>query len=165
MIRGIIGLSKRSIIAKQWIGKNSIQVTLPKDFGRSLNTRNFSQLENSIYIGSNINHFSNDLKSKDFSSINQEATKLTKQQEFHAKREDQAQNNSKTVKTENKPIQKKKKVKSLEELLTQSGEKENEIAPTDGELYHNPETGEVGGPQYEPTKFGDWSKKGRVSDF
>ena len=30
----------------------------------------------------------------------------------------------------------------------------------------NPQTGEVGGPQgYEPTKFGDWAKAGRVSDF
>ncbi|KAI6238247.1 Succinate dehydrogenase assembly factor 4, mitochondrial-like protein [Aphelenchoides fujianensis] len=30
----------------------------------------------------------------------------------------------------------------------------------------NPETGEVGGPQGpEPTRYGDWERKGRVSDF
>jgi len=30
----------------------------------------------------------------------------------------------------------------------------------------NPETGEVGGPRgLEPTRFGDWERKGRVTDF
>ncbi|XP_065351995.1 succinate dehydrogenase assembly factor 4, mitochondrial-like isoform X2 [Cloeon dipterum] len=30
----------------------------------------------------------------------------------------------------------------------------------------NPKTGEVGGPRGpEPTRFGDWERKGRVSDF
>lgn len=30
----------------------------------------------------------------------------------------------------------------------------------------NPSTGEVGGPKGpEPTRFGDWERKGRVSDF
>eukprot|EP00013_Stygamoeba_regulata_P008809 CAMPEP_0177683148 /NCGR_PEP_ID=MMETSP0447-20121125/31634_1 /TAXON_ID=0 /ORGANISM="Stygamoeba regulata, Strain BSH-02190019" /LENGTH=153 /DNA_ID=CAMNT_0019192691 /DNA_START=176 /DNA_END=639 /DNA_ORIENTATION=- len=30
----------------------------------------------------------------------------------------------------------------------------------------NPLTGEVGGPRgYEPTRYGDWAKNGRVSDF
>uniref|UniRef100_A0A0K0D6T2 Succinate dehydrogenase assembly factor 4, mitochondrial n=1 Tax=Angiostrongylus cantonensis TaxID=6313 RepID=A0A0K0D6T2_ANGCA len=30
----------------------------------------------------------------------------------------------------------------------------------------NPETGEVGGPAGpEPTRYGDWERKGRVSDF
>lgn len=30
----------------------------------------------------------------------------------------------------------------------------------------NPKTGEVGGPTGpEPTRFGDWERKGRVSDF
>ena len=30
----------------------------------------------------------------------------------------------------------------------------------------NPETGEVGGPSGpEPTRFGDWERKGRVTDF
>lgn len=32
--------------------------------------------------------------------------------------------------------------------------------------YVNPLTGEIGGPKGpEPTRFGDWSKNGRVSDF
>lgn len=30
----------------------------------------------------------------------------------------------------------------------------------------NPKTGEVGGPRGpEPTRYGDWERKGRVSDF
>uniref|UniRef100_A0A1L8E047 Succinate dehydrogenase assembly factor 4, mitochondrial n=1 Tax=Nyssomyia neivai TaxID=330878 RepID=A0A1L8E047_9DIPT len=30
----------------------------------------------------------------------------------------------------------------------------------------NPETGEIGGPRGpEPTRYGDWERKGRVSDF
>ena len=30
----------------------------------------------------------------------------------------------------------------------------------------NPVTGEVGGPRgKEPTRFGDWERKGRVTDF
>lgn len=30
----------------------------------------------------------------------------------------------------------------------------------------NPETGEVGGPKgKEPTRYGDWERKGRISDF
>ena len=30
----------------------------------------------------------------------------------------------------------------------------------------NPKTGEIGGPRGpEPTRFGDWERKGRVSDF
>lgn len=32
--------------------------------------------------------------------------------------------------------------------------------------YHNKQTGEIGGPRgKEPTRFGDWERKGRVSDF
>lgn len=30
----------------------------------------------------------------------------------------------------------------------------------------NPHTGEIGGPRgVEPTRYGDWERKGRVSDF
>ena len=33
-------------------------------------------------------------------------------------------------------------------------------------LGYNPETGEIGGPRGpEPTRYGDWERKGRVSDF
>eukprot|EP00002_Diphylleia_rotans_P030069 TRINITY_DN6161_c0_g2_i2.p2 TRINITY_DN6161_c0_g2~~TRINITY_DN6161_c0_g2_i2.p2 ORF type:complete len:123 (-),score=25.59 TRINITY_DN6161_c0_g2_i2:114-482(-) len=35
-----------------------------------------------------------------------------------------------------------------------------------GPVRHNPETGEHGGPiGPEPTRFNDWERKGRVSDF
>lgn len=40
---------------------------------------------------------------------------------------------------------------------------DDDILPTE---FINPETGEIGGPKGpEPTRFGDWSKNGRVSDF
>lgn len=38
----------------------------------------------------------------------------------------------------------------------------------DGDIleFVNPKTGEIGGPRGpEPTRYGDWEKKGRVSDF
>ena len=39
-------------------------------------------------------------------------------------------------------------------------------AQEEGGVYVNPVTGEVGGPRGpEPTRFGDWNLKGRVSDF
>ncbi|KAG0367839.1 hypothetical protein BC939DRAFT_464252 [Gamsiella multidivaricata] len=37
--------------------------------------------------------------------------------------------------------------------------------PTEFEGDTNPTTGEVGGPKREPVRFGDWSFKGRVTDF
>lgn len=36
----------------------------------------------------------------------------------------------------------------------------------EGQVNHNPSTGEVGGPKGpEPTRYGDWEKGGRCSDF
>ena len=52
------------------------------------------------------------------------------------------------------------KAKSLEDVLTA-----NETNDVDSE-YVNPKTGERGGPKGpEPTRFGDWERNGRVSDF
>jgi len=43
-------------------------------------------------------------------------------------------------------------------------EGEDPFAPFEGR--RNPRTGEVGGPTGpEPTRYGDWERKGRVSDF
>ena len=51
--------------------------------------------------------------------------------------------------------------KALEDSLKAAKEAEEE-----GGVYVNPVTGEVGGPRGpEPTRFGDWNLKGRVSDF
>lgn len=42
-------------------------------------------------------------------------------------------------------------------------DKEEDDTPT---VYVNPQTGEVGGPRGpEPTRYGDWERKGRCSDF
>ena len=45
-------------------------------------------------------------------------------------------------------------------------EKEMNDTEIDSGPYFNPETGEVNGPRGpEPTRFGDWERGGRVSDF
>lgn len=55
-------------------------------------------------------------------------------------------------------------IKSLEDIP--------QIHPSGKDVYEpwpdniNPHTGEVGGPTGpEPTRYGDWERKGRVSDF
>ena len=53
------------------------------------------------------------------------------------------------------PPPKKKPIEEEEE------DEEEDLGP-----YVNPETGEVGGPKGpEPSRYGDWERKGRVSDF
>eukprot|EP00011_Vannellida_sp_DIVA3-517-6-12_P002219 CAMPEP_0114628164 /NCGR_PEP_ID=MMETSP0168-20121206/12673_1 /TAXON_ID=95228 ORGANISM="Vannella sp., Strain DIVA3 517/6/12" /NCGR_SAMPLE_ID=MMETSP0168 /ASSEMBLY_ACC=CAM_ASM_000044 /LENGTH=114 /DNA_ID=CAMNT_0001839525 /DNA_START=21 /DNA_END=365 /DNA_ORIENTATION=- len=53
------------------------------------------------------------------------------------------------------------------EKLQQAAVQEEEGQKEDPEaLDRNEETGECGGPQGpEPTRYGDWERKGRVSDF
>ncbi|KAK9666790.1 hypothetical protein RND81_14G211500 [Saponaria officinalis] len=64
--------------------------------------------------------------------------------------------------------------KGVKEEVTQEREKdevdddddEDDDDDDDGGVYVNKETGEVGGPRGpEPTRFGDWEKGGRCSDF
>jgi len=53
--------------------------------------------------------------------------------------------------------------RDLEEEDFEDKDDDEDIMP---EEYINPHTGEIGGPRGpEPTRFGDWSKNGRVSDF
>ncbi|KAJ1674920.1 hypothetical protein EV182_002299 [Spiromyces aspiralis] len=48
--------------------------------------------------------------------------------------------------------------------VVDSGSSSNPLPPFPGNK--NPETGEVGGPRGpEPTRYGDWERKGRVVDF
>ncbi|WKX90300.1 hypothetical protein Q1695_009279 [Nippostrongylus brasiliensis] len=75
-----------------------------------------------------------------------------------------------TLNTEKPKVQKEKKEEMLAKK-TPSG-KLDELKPyVDPYLPKhpngiNPVTGEVGGPAGpEPTRFGDWERKGRVSDF
>ncbi|EDV26992.1 uncharacterized protein TRIADDRAFT_22086 [Trichoplax adhaerens] len=43
---------------------------------------------------------------------------------------------------------------------------ESDSTENDLSAYTNPETGEINGPRGpEPTRFGDWERGGRVSDF
>lgn len=67
---------------------------------------------------------------------------------------------------------KKKELEKIREELRQKDEaekmeeeEEEEDLPQMGEFI-NEETGERGGPRgVEPTRFGDWERKGRVTDF
>ena len=53
----------------------------------------------------------------------------------------------------------------LEDEEKQRTTKQDADAPPRRRIY-NEKTGEIGGPQGpEPTRFGDWERKGRVSDF
>ncbi|CAA7402623.1 unnamed protein product [Spirodela intermedia] len=53
-----------------------------------------------------------------------------------------------------------------EEVKVVDGGKEADDDDDDGGEYVNRETGEVGGPRGpEPTRYGDWERGGRCSDF
>jgi len=55
--------------------------------------------------------------------------------------------------------------KQEQEEITHQGS-QNEEDDEDGGEYVNKETGEIGGPKGpEPTRFGDWERNGRCSDF
>nr|XP_022918750.1 succinate dehydrogenase assembly factor 4, mitochondrial-like [Onthophagus taurus] len=57
-------------------------------------------------------------------------------------------------------------IKSLEDLPQEHPEAENSSAFDPWPDNTNPHTGEIGGPTGpEPTRYGDWERKGRVSDF
>ena len=58
--------------------------------------------------------------------------------------------------------------KEMDRLIRSGGTQQTIITKEKKEFEgeKNPETGEVGGPKgKEPTRFGDWEKNGRISDF
>ncbi|XP_034840727.1 succinate dehydrogenase assembly factor 4, mitochondrial-like [Maniola hyperantus] len=55
-------------------------------------------------------------------------------------------------------------IKDLGEQAEMRPTKEDPLPPWPNDI--NPHTGEVGGPRGpEPTRYGDWERKGRVTDF
>ncbi|XP_027161773.1 succinate dehydrogenase assembly factor 4, mitochondrial [Coffea eugenioides] len=53
-----------------------------------------------------------------------------------------------------------------QQKLQNQNDKDNDQVDDDDEVDVNKETGEVGGPRGpEPTRYGDWERKGRCSDF
>lgn len=73
---------------------------------------------------------------------------------------------SKKVEEQAKKLRAKTPIGKLEEIEEgQHPYREKEpLKPWPGGV--NPNTGEIGGPKGpEPTRFGDWERKGRVSDF
>jgi hypothetical protein len=57
-------------------------------------------------------------------------------------------------------------VNPLKELGLEKKKAKAEEDEAEEQEYVNPVTGERGGPRGpEPTRFGDWERKGRVSDF
>lgn len=65
------------------------------------------------------------------------------------------------------PLQNHKDQKEMEQLIERGGtHKSHTKLKNDFEGEVNPRTGEIGGPKgKEPTRFGDWEKNGRISDF
>jgi len=74
----------------------------------------------------------------------------------------------KKVDLKKKQVTSKKKADS-KDITAGNGDKtaDNSVDPyTPFPDSTNPETGEIGGPVGpEPTRYGDWERKGRVSDF
>uniref|UniRef100_A0A0K0FGL6 Succinate dehydrogenase assembly factor 4, mitochondrial n=1 Tax=Strongyloides venezuelensis TaxID=75913 RepID=A0A0K0FGL6_STRVS len=66
-----------------------------------------------------------------------------------------------------KPIDKNSNNKEKKSLNEQIAGKLDEVKDSKQKSkYYNEKTGEIGGPQGpEPTRYGDWERKGRVSDF
>jgi len=58
------------------------------------------------------------------------------------------------------------KPESTQDDVKQSQKEEEEEDDDDDDIDMNKETGEVGGPKGpEPTRYGDWERNGRCSDF
>lgn len=59
--------------------------------------------------------------------------------------------------------------KEMDRLIRSGGPENSTVIIKDKKEFDgqtNPETGEIGGPRgKEPTRFGDWEKNGRTSDF
>ncbi|KAJ8935075.1 hypothetical protein NQ314_004012 [Rhamnusium bicolor] len=64
-----------------------------------------------------------------------------------------------------KKLREKTPIGKLDEPLGKHPfEEENPLEPWPNNI--NPHTGEIGGPKGpEPTRYGDWERKGRVTDF
>ena len=66
------------------------------------------------------------------------------------------------------PLQNQNDQREMEGLIRSGGPQQTRIIKDKKEFEgdQNPNTGEVGGPKgKEPTRFGDWEKNGRISDF
>ncbi|XVF12651.1 hypothetical protein REPUB_Repub08aG0137400 [Reevesia pubescens] len=63
-------------------------------------------------------------------------------------------------------LEEKANEEKLEAVKVENKEEEDEEEEEDGDDHVNKETGEVGGPRGpEPTRYGDWERNGRCSDF
>ena len=67
------------------------------------------------------------------------------------------------------PLGNSKDRKEMDQLIRSGGPENNTVIIKEKKEFEgpkNPETGEIGGPKgKEPTRFGDWEKNGRTSDF
>ncbi|KAK9766957.1 hypothetical protein K7432_003585 [Basidiobolus ranarum] len=67
-------------------------------------------------------------------------------------------------KEKQKEIEEAIRKRSISDAVNPENVEEDVLAPFENDT--NPTTGEIGGPRgKEPTRFGDWERKGRVSDF
>lgn len=75
-----------------------------------------------------------------------------------------------TVRQRPMPLENIEDQEEMERLIQKGGgENQQTIIVKDKKQFEgetNPKTGEIGGPKgMEPTRFGDWEKNGRISDF
>lgn len=67
------------------------------------------------------------------------------------------------------PLGNPKEQKEMDKLIREGGSNSQTIITKEKKEFEgekNPGTGEIGGPKgKEPTRFGDWEKNGRISDF
>lgn len=67
------------------------------------------------------------------------------------------------------PLGNSKDQKEMDRLIRSGGPENNTVIIEEKKEFDgntNPETGEIGGPKgKEPTRFEDWEKNGRISDF
>lgn len=114
-------------------------------------TRNALEFSNLLKVNNNITKSANNLLCTKFQVLfakENETTESPRMREFRKKLRERT------------PIE---KLEELEEGKHPYQEKEP-LKPFPNDT--NPETGEVGGPRGpEPTRYGDWERKGRVTDF
>ncbi|CAF4757933.1 unnamed protein product [Pieris macdunnoughi] len=78
--------------------------------------------------------------------------------------ENESKGESKRLAEFRKKLRETTPIQDLGEQADFSPPKEDPLPPWPNDI--NPNTGEVGGPRGpEPTRYGDWERKGRVSDF
>jgi len=94
---------------------------------------------------------------------------VTRHQEGEGDEQSKAEKNEQTKAEKKEKLAKKLREKTPigkldEQPMVHPNQEKEPLKPFPDDI--NPDTGEVGGPRGpEPTRYGDWERKGRVTDF